>query len=151
MAQPLGDEVARAGDGHPDGAVRTLLDRGAAQRVTSAQRGIGDKKEKLAVLAMPAEEAMARVTPRRRTAPLRYSVTELLCQLGAAPAKELCYFTGASMPTIKSLEKSGILTLEEQEVFRRPHLEEVEPAGPIVLNGEQEAAFGSPPPPCCTG
>ena len=84
---------------------------------------------------------MARVTPRRRTAPLRYSVTELLCQLGAAPAKELCYFTGASMPTVKSLEKSGILTLEEQEVFRRPAVAEVEPAGPIVLNEEQEAAF----------
>lgn len=125
----------------PDGAIRTLIDRGAAERITSAQRGIGDKKEKLAVLAMPAEEAMARVTPRRRTAPLRYSVTELLCQLGAAPAKELCYFTGASMPTVKSLEKSGILTLEEQEVFRRPAVAEVEPAGPIVLNEEQEAAF----------
>ena len=125
----------------PDSAIRTLIEGGAAERITSAQRGIGDKKEKLAVLAMPAEEAMARVTPRRRTAPLRYSVTELLCQLGAAPAKELCYFTGASMPTIKSLEKSGILTLEEQEVFRRPPMAEVEPAGPIVLNGEQEAAF----------
>ena len=125
----------------PDGAIRTLIDRGAAERITSAQRGIGDKKEKLAVLAMPAEEAMARVTPRRRTAPLRYSVTELLCQLGAAPTKEICYFTGASMATIKSLEKSGILTLEEQEVFRRPPMAEAEPAGPIVLNGEQEAAF----------
>ena len=135
----------------PDGAVRTLLDRGAAQRVTSAQRGIGDKKEKLAVLAMPAEEAMSRVTPRRRTAPLRYSVTELLCQLGAAPAKELCYFTGASMPTLKSLEKSGILTLEEQEVFRRPPMEEVEPAGPIVLNEEQEAAFQGLDALCRTG
>ena len=135
----------------PEGAIRTLVDRGAAERYTSAQRGVGDKKEKLAVLAMPAEEAMARVTPRRRTAPLRYSVTELLCQLGAAPAKELCYFTGASMPTIKSLEKSGILTLEEQEVFRRPHLEEVEPAGPIVLNGEQESAFQGLDALCRTG
>ena len=135
----------------PDGAIRTLIDRGAAERITSAQRGIGDKKEKLAVLAMPAEEAMARVTPRRRTAPLRYSVTELLCQLGAAPAKELCYFTGASMPTVKSLEKSGILTLEEQEVFRRPAVAEVEPAGPIVLNEEQESAFQGLDALCRTG
>ena len=94
---------------------------------------------------------MARVTPRRRTAPLRYSVTELLCQLGAAPTKELCYFTGASMPTIKSLEKSGILTLEEQEVFRRPAVAEVEPAGPILLNEEQEAAFQGLDALCRTG
>ena len=125
----------------PENAIHTLLDQGVAQRITSAQRGIGDKKEKLAVLVMPAEEAMAQVAPRRRTAPLRYSVTELLCQLGAAPAKEICYFTGASMPTLKSLEKSGILVLTEQEVLRRPALQEVEPAGPIVLNQEQEAAF----------
>ena len=54
---------------------------------------------------------MAQVTPRRGTAPLRFAVTELLCQLGAAPAKELCYFTGASAQTLRSLEKSGILTL----------------------------------------
>ena len=84
---------------------------------------------------------MAMVTPKRKTAPLRYSVTELLCTLGAASVKELCYFTGASMPTIKSLEKSGILTLEEREVFRRLPAIQVEPAQPLVLNREQQEAF----------
>ena len=77
----------------------------------------------------------------RRPAPLRFSVTELLCQLGSASAKELCYFTGASMQTLRSLEKSGVLTLERQEVFRRVPLDGVEPAGPIRLNEEQERAF----------
>ena len=42
---------------------------------------------------------MALVTPRRRSAPLRYAVTELLCALGSASAKELCYFTGAANAT----------------------------------------------------
>ena len=132
---------AAFGPKDPEPAIRRLLERGAAERVTSAQRGVGDKVEKLAVLAMPAEEAMALVTPRRRTAPLRFSVTELLCQLGSASAKELCYFTGASMQTLRSLEKSGVLTLERQEVFRRVPLDDVEPAGPICLNEEQERAF----------
>ena len=132
---------AAFGPKDPEPAIRRLLERGAAARVTSAQRGVGDKVEKLAVLAMPAEEAMALVAPRRRTAPLRFSVTELLCQLGSASAKELCYFTGASMQTLRSLEKSGVLTLERQEVFRRVPLDEVEPAGPIRLNEEQERAF----------
>ena len=132
---------AAFGPKDPEPAIRRLLDRGAAERVTSAQRGVGDKVEKLAVLAMPAEEAMALVTPRRRTAPLRFSVTELLCQLGSASVKELCYFTGASMQTLRSLEKSGVLTLERQEVFRRVPLDGVEPAGPIRLNEEQERAF----------
>ena len=136
-------EQIRAGFGpkDPAPAIRYLVERGAAEIVTSAQRGVGDKTEKLAVLAMPSEEAMALVTPRRKTAPLRYSVTELLCQLGAASAKELCYFTGASMPTIKSLEKSGILTLERQEVFRRVQLDDVPPKPLPELNEEQQAAL----------
>ena len=125
----------------PNPAIRRLTEAGVAQMETSTQRGVGDKTEKLAVLAIPAEDAMAMVTPRRKSAPLRYAVTELLCTLGAASAKELCYFTGASMSTIKSLEKSGILTLEAQEVLRRPVLEEVEPASPPVLNEEQQWAF----------
>ena len=129
---------AAFGPKDPEPAIRRLLDRGAAERVTSAQQGVDDKVEKLAV---PAEEAMALAAPRRRTAPLRFSVTELLCQLGSASVKELCYFTGASMQTLRSLEKSGVLTLERQEVFRRVPLDDVEPAGPIRLNEEQERAF----------
>ena len=129
------------GSQDPNPAIRRLADEGVAELVSSAQRGIGDKTEKLAVLAIPAEDAMAMVTPRRKSAPLRYAVTEMLCGLGAASCKELCYFTGASMPTIKSLEKSGILTIEGQEVFRRPTVEEVPPAGEIHLNREQQEAF----------
>ena len=125
----------------PNPAIRMLIEMGFASLETNTQRGIGDKTEKLAVLAIPAEDAMAIVIPKRKQAPLRYSVTEMLCTLGAAGAKELCYFTGASMNTIKSLEKSGILTLEKQEVFRRPAVADVPPALPPILNEEQQAAF----------
>ena len=125
----------------PNPAIKLLTDSGIAVLDTSAQRGVGDKKEKLAVLAIPTEEAMAMVTPRKKSAPLRYAVTELLCSLGAASAKELCYFTGASMQTLKSLERSGILTIEQQEAFRRPTVEYVEPAEPFSLNEEQQQAF----------
>ena len=125
----------------PTPAIRVLLDRKIAVLETSAQRAVGDKTERLAVLDMPAEEAMALVASRRKRAPLRYAVTELLCTLGAASTKELCYFTGASPATLRSLEKSGILTLEKHEVLRRVRVEDVEPAGPVALNQEQEAAF----------
>lgn len=121
--------------------LRALKKQGLVTVETSTQRGIGDKTERLAVLAIPAEDAMAMVTPRRRSAPLRYAVTELLCTLGAASAKELCYYTGASSSTLRSLEKSGILTMEKQEVFRRPPMSQVEPAPEPQLNGEQQRAF----------
>ena len=92
-------------------------------------------------MAIPAEEALALVAPNRRRYPLRYAVTELLCALGTASAKELCYFTGASNATLRGLEKSGILTLEKQEVFRSISLEHVEPADPPILNEEQQTAL----------
>lgn len=125
----------------PNPAIRRLVDSGVAELESGAKRAVADKTEKLAVLAVPAEDAMAAVAARRKSAPLRYAVTELLCALGAASAKDLCYFTGASMPTLRSLEKSGILTLEKQEVLRRAPLEDAVPAPPPVLNEEQQAAF----------
>ncbi len=125
----------------PNPAIRRLTEAGVAELETGAQRAVGDKTEKLAVLAVPAEDAMAMVAPRRKTAPLRYAVTELLCALGAASVKDLCYFTGASPQTLKSLEKSGILTLEKQEVLRRTPLEDVDPAPPPALNEAQQEAF----------
>ena len=125
----------------PNPALKLLTDAGVLTLETSASRGVKDKTEQMAALALPAEEAMALVTPKRRTAPLRYAVVELLCGVGAASSKEICYFTGASAPTLKSLVKSGIITLEKREVLRRVELEAVEPAPPPVLNGQQQTAF----------
>ena len=125
----------------PNPALKLLRDKGILTLETSASRGVGDKKELVASLAIPPEEAMALVTPRRRSAPLRYAVTELLCAIGSASAKELCYFTGSANATLRSLEKSGILRLEHREVFRRVTVEAGERAAPPVLNAEQQAAF----------
>ena len=125
----------------PNPALKLLRDKGILTLETSASRGVGDKKELVASLAIPPEEAMALVTPRRRSAPLRYAVTELLCAIGSASAKELCYFTGAANATLRSLEKSGIMRLEHREVFRRVTVEAGERAAPPVLNAEQQAAF----------
>ena len=81
------------------------------------------------------------VTPKRKTAPLRYAVVELLSVVGQASSKEICYFTGASTATLRSLVKSGIAVMERREVFRRVIPEQAEPAPPVVLNGRQAAAF----------
>ena len=123
--------------------LRQLVERGILTLETSAARGVGDKTEQVAALAMPAEEALSLVTPKRKSAPLRYAVVELLCGIGCASSKEICYFTGASSATLRSLAKSGILTLQKREVFRRAVPEESEPAAPTVLNDQQQAAFAA--------
>ena len=138
----LGQIHTALGTADPAPALKLLTEQGVLTLETSAQRGVGDKREKVASLAVPAEEAMAHVTPRRRSAPLRYAVVELLSTVGSASVKEICYFTGASGPTIKSLVKSGLVTLEEREIFRGGHKVADGPtAPPPVLNEEQEAAF----------
>lgn len=125
----------------PGPALRSLLGKEILTLVTSASRGVGDKVERWASLAIPPEEAMAQANLKRKTAPLRYSVIELLSGIGSAPVKEICYFTGASNATIRSLEKGGFISIEEQEAYRRSRPSQAEQAGPIYLNAEQQAAF----------
>lgn len=135
----------------PDAAIKLLTRQGVLSVRTGASRAVGDKTEQIALLAVPAEEAMAQVTPTRKTAPLRYSVIELLCAVGCAGVKELCYYTGASSATLRALAKRGLVTLERQEVLRRPDHAQVEPAGPVTLNEEQENAFRTLEPLCASG
>lgn len=126
---------------HPRAVLRELEQDGLLIRETHARRKVGDKTEKIAVLTMEPEAALTLVTAKRTSAPMRYAVTELLCGLGSASVKELCYFTGASMRTVKGLEKSGVLTLKEQEVFRCALPEHVEQTPLSQLNEQQDKAF----------
>lgn len=125
----------------PRDSIRLLARKGLIVLETSAQRGVGDKSEEVALLALPPEEALERLHSSRRRAPLQVSAGELVCQLGCVSVKELCYFTGASRATVKGLEKKGILRLEKQEALRRPALPETAPPPEITLNGEQRLAF----------
>lgn len=125
----------------PRRVLRQMTKAGLVVPITQAKRKVGDKTEKMAVLAMPPADALALVEPRRKSAPQRYAVTELLCGLGSASIKELCYFTGASMQTIKGLQKSGILTLEKQAVYRHQLPQSGEIAPLSRLNEQQQSAF----------
>ncbi len=129
------------GSRDPNAALKLLADQGVLTLETSASRGVGDKTEQVACLAVPPEEALAQVTSQRKRAPLRYAVIELLAGIGCASSREICYFTGASSATLRSLAKSGFITLEKREVLRRVHRQDVEEAGPIELNEEQQSAY----------
>lgn len=127
---------------NPKPQLNRLCKEGVLQLETGVQRKVKDKTEKVATLSIPPEEAMELVMKRRETAPMRYAVTQILSGLGSASVKEIRYFTGASMATIKSLEKSGILTLEEREVLRRAIPESSRDAAPpICLNEEQSLSL----------
>ncbi|MCI2106297.1 MAG: primosomal protein N' [Intestinimonas sp.] len=129
------------GAADPNPALRRLTERGILTLDTSASRKIGDKWEQMVSLAMPAEEVMALMLPKKRSAPLRYAVAELLCSVGSASIKDVCYFTGASRSTVRTMVKIGILEVSRREVLRRVAIDQVEPTPPPELNEEQQAAF----------
>ena len=104
-------------------------------------RRTSDKTERIATLASSPEEAMEFASRRPKSAAMQRSVLELLCSVGSASVKELCYYTGASTATVNRLEKLGYLTLSERPVLRCREIRPAKLDGPLVLNEEQTAAF----------
>ena len=111
----------------------------SAQRDFS--RKASDKTEKIATLAVPAEEAMEYAQARPKSAAAQRSVLELMCSVGSAAVKEICYFTGAKPATVKRLAELGYLTLSEKETFRCRQIQPAKLDGPLVLNAQQQTVF----------
>jgi len=110
-----------------------------AQRDYTAKAS--DKTEKIATLAIPAEEALEYAHARPKSAALQRSVLELMCAVGTAAVKEICYFTGAKPATVKRLADMGFLTLSEKEVLRCRQIKPAELEGPLVLKEQQQKVF----------
>ncbi|WP_312636467.1 primosomal protein N' [Oscillibacter sp.] len=121
--------------------LRVLCKKGVLSSSVTSTRRVSDKQRRMAELTMDGAEALALVEPRKKSAPMRYEVVLLLSATGRASVRDICYFTGASVQTLKGLEKSGIVAFSEEERLRIPEPKEVEPGPPIVLNDEQQSAF----------
>ena len=145
LAYPGGIEVKDLrlafGVTDPMPIARKLAEEGIVTIEASAKRGVGDKTEEVAALAIPPEEALAQASLRRKTAPLQYSVVELLSTVGQGGMKELCYLTGASPATVRALAKKGLVILSKREVLRSAIRELSGPAQPFTLNSDQQVAF----------
>ena len=63
---------------------------------------------------------MAYAASKGRSAPLQKEILTLLSQLDSVSVKELCYFTGASMATVRRLEQLGYLRLDLRPVLPEP-------------------------------
>ena len=104
------------------------------------QKG-GDKLERIAVLAVSSEEAMAFAGSRSKAAAMQKSVMELMCSVGAASVKDICYYTGASTATVSRLEKLGYLRFTQRQVLRCREIKPAQVQKPLVLNEEQQHCF----------
>ena len=120
-------------------AVKAMLPSGMWFK--EGTKRLGDKTVTMAVLAIPAEEAVILAEQKRRKAPQQAYILELLSQLGRASVSEILYFTGASRGSVNRLRDLGAVEYEEREVFRRPEINAADSEGPVILNNDQEAVF----------
>ena len=124
-----------------DEAIAYLLRKKWISTQQEFKHKTADKTEKIATLASSPEEAMEYAMSRPRSAAMQRSVLELICSVGSAAVKEICYFTGAKTATVNRLAELGYLTLSERPVLRCREIRPVQLDGPLVLNEQQQAVF----------
>ncbi len=114
-----------------------LVRQGFLLQDRQAIRRMGDATLKIAsLLPKEDEDPLPSLTAKQK------AVYDLLCQVGAASVKEICYFTGVTPVVLQGLKKKGLIDLTDQEVFRTPDQEilQAEPT-PIRLSSCQQQAF----------
>ena len=121
-------------------ALQYLLNKKWIRGRTELLRRGSDKTEKIATLASSGEEAME-YAARCLRSPMQKNVLELMCSIGSVSVKELCYYTGAGMPTVKRLAELGYLELTDKPVLRCSEIRPAVLEGPLVLNDAQQDVF----------
>ena len=124
-----------------ENALSYLVKKKWVEARTEFCRRSSDKTEKIVSLAAAPEEAAEYAARLPKNAAMQRAVLELLCSLGTVAAKELCYFTGAKMPTIQALEKKGYVTFSERPVLRCREIKPAKIQRPLVLNEDQNRCF----------
>lgn len=122
-------------------AIRYLTGKKLLQVDYSLRRRVRDRMDLFVRLGVSPAEAADYCARRGKTAPLQRAVLELLCAMESACAKDVCYFTGASMPTLRRLEKLGLVSFFSCEIMRRPPMLPADGYVPTALNSDQSAVF----------
>lgn len=122
-------------------AIKALLKRKWITRETDFLPRTGEKSEKIASLAVPADQALAFAARRGKSAAMQKAVLELLAQVGSCAVKELCYYTGASTATLRRLAELGMVELSQRQVLRCREIKPEKLDGPLTLNIEQQRVF----------
>ena len=102
---------------------------------------IKDKVVKIAELIIPCEEAAVIAGQKKIKAPKQSAVLELLSTVPSLAVSEICELTGATRAAVAALEKQGLLTLREHEVFRRPTVPRGQTQESFSLNAEQLSVY----------
>lgn len=121
--------------------LRRLKDRGWIRGETELRRKHSDKTELILELCADPAQVEEHLRARGKAAPMQRAVMELLVTVGVISLKELQYFTGASMATVRSLERAGLLQISAKEVLRRTQSEPYAGDVSFTLTEAQQKVF----------
>ena len=109
--------------------LRQMLPRGFGK--------IGDKSSKMATINIENENDLPRLTTKQR------AVVDLLFDIGTASVDEICEFCSVGKAVLNNLEKYGVITFFDKQVYRKPYdLSKVKQSNEdIVLSEKQSSAY----------
>ena len=126
--EKLMDDFALTDSRVPD----EMVQDGLLYKSEEAFRRVNDAVTKMAAIAPNCDLSAHKLTPKQESA------VELLQMVGAAPVKEVRYYTGVSSAVIDALVKKGIVVLFDEEVFRIGDRQPDDSIGELVLSDEQK-------------
>lgn len=129
------------GEENPGSAIAALVKKGVLETDSREKRRVSDKVREFVCLAVPAEDARQMAEQKKRKAPTQAAILELAASVGRVSVEELKYFTGCTIQPIRALVSAGLLTMEQEPVYRH----EIHWDGEITpiprLNAAQQAAY----------
>ncbi|MDO4815402.1 MAG: primosomal protein N' [Bacillota bacterium] len=121
-------------------AVKTILPAGLWFKADGSRRA-NDKTVEMVELAIPVEDAMEIALQKKRKAPMQSAILDLLCTTGRVSAGDVLEFVGATRQSLKALINAELVSVDYEEVFRRPEIWNDETIAPPTLNDAQNKAF----------
>lgn len=117
-----------------------MTEKGFLVRNYDAVQRVGDATTRMVRLAMKIEDIednFKALTAKQK------SVINLLCDIGGASVKEVCYFTGVTEAVVKNLAKKDIVEIFGIEAYRTPKvkMKAKKLDENITLTNEQQVAF----------
>lgn len=106
------------GESDPSSAIKALVKKGVLTETSREKRKVTDKTRDYICLAVSPEEALAEAAARKRRAASQSAVLELVATVGRVSVAEAKYFIGCTAQPIKALVKCGLLSMEQEEVYR---------------------------------
>lgn len=109
--------------------LRQMLPRGFGK--------ISDKSSKMATINIENEKDLPKLTPKQR------AVVDLLFDIGTASVEEICEFCSVGKTVLNNLEKYGVITFFDKQVYRKPYdLSNVKQNNEdIILSEKQSNAY----------